>query len=175
MKLTLEVDGADNLERFARGTRELAKGLRGPLIRDFANAVSRHTAIRARVNAPIDKGVLRKHIVATPATVRGSTALTSVKIDDSIKYAIAMYVHLTPYGIPLRMSSATGRPVYSLDKTLVRLPSTVTREGRVGGMFIERAFFFHLNRSRVYNRQLQGVITGLLKTGRRRRFRFRTR
>jgi hypothetical protein len=172
MKIEITVEGVDKLEKFTKGTRRLANGLRGPLVSEFAGAVAKHTAVRGRANAPLDTERLRKGIRVTPVKRRGSTATTAVKIDDSIKYAIAMYVHLVPHGIPLRTSSATGRPVYSLDKTLVRLPSTVTRERGVGGMFIERAFFHNVKQ---YNQQLGNVLFALLKTGRKKRFRFRTR
>ncbi len=96
------------------------------VVRAAVETIGFEAGVRAQANAPIDSGDLRRSIRAgKPKDVGGGGLQVEIAITASEPYALKMHEQLTPFGL------------FQLGPLSREQPPT--REGGVGGKYVERA------------------------------------
>lgn len=99
-----------------------------------------HVVERAKVNAPIFTGDLRRSI--SSKVLKASDGITA-RINTNVDYALRMHEQLTPFG-RLQLGPGSRREA----------AATNAPEGGVGGKFLERVVNFHIGTYLTYMRDL---------------------
>lgn len=138
----------------AKGIADLERNLAalGPKVRkaseQFVFDVSAHAAERAQANAPILNGDLRRSIQPDPVVTTPDGAKGDVHA--SVPYALLQHEILQPFGAgPFQLGPISGQ-------------QPTTKEGGVGGKYLERVFHFHFNS---YQNALANLIRSILPPG----------